>query len=77
MPLNRWERKELLSDFGRGGVIRIAARLKVRKERVSEVLNDHRRDPRIEGAIAKACALPVEQVFPPVPKPVPSRQSAA
>ena len=60
VAMNRWERKERL---GHGAVTRIAKRLRVSKTRVSRVLNDHERIPRIQKAIAKAIGQPVEVVF--------------
>ncbi len=60
--MNRWERKERL---GHGAVTRLAKRLKVSTTRVSRVLNDHERIPRIQRAIAKAIGAPVEEVFAP------------
>ena len=58
--MNRWERKELL---GHGAVTRLAKRLRVSKTRVSRVLNDHERIPRIQRAIAKEIGQPVDVVF--------------
>lgn len=59
--MNRWERKERL---GHGAVTRLAKRLHVSPTRVSRVLNDWERIPRIQRAIAKEIGQPVEVVFP-------------
>jgi hypothetical protein len=61
MALNRFERKALLPY---GQVTRIARRLRRSVPHVSMVLNDRRRDARVERALAEAMGRPVHEVFP-------------
>lgn len=62
MPLSRWDRKALLPH---GAVTQIASRTGRAKSHVSSVIHGHRRDRRVEVAVARLLRLPVDDVFPP------------
>jgi hypothetical protein len=61
MSLSRWERKQLLPY---GAVTAIAQKLGRSKGHVSQVISGHRRDRRVEVAVARIIKLPVDRVFP-------------
>jgi hypothetical protein len=62
MPMSRWDRKALLPH---GAVTQIAQRTGRAKSHVSSVIHGHRRDRRVEVAVARLLRLPVDEVFPP------------
>lgn len=70
MAMTRWERKAALRH---GAVTEIARRVGVTKQHVSHVLNDKRRDRKVEVAAARMIGRPVDDVF----EPVPARAGAA
>lgn len=60
--MSRWERKAALKF---GDLAEIAKRLGVTRPHASQVLNDKRRDRKVEVAIARAIGKPVDEVFEP------------
>lgn len=63
MAMTRWERKAAL---GHGAVKEIADALGLSRPHVSQVLNGHRRDRKVEVAAARKLGKPVDEVFEPV-----------
>lgn len=66
MPMKPADRKAELVRRGKS-ISSVARELDVAASHVNQVVNDKRRSPRVEQAIAAAIEMPVDEVFEPAP----------